>query len=151
MTEFNVTSTENSFESCDHSTFDKDYCPWTDDAFSDSDFEEDMVVPSVREEIIQNTEDSSDNNHNKNVEDRESEDTIEPDRINGVELTKEEESLVNEIAEDEINTDIDAFLRDSANGNTKAATNTIIRKDNRVMAIVAKAKREPFFPLNETP
>ena len=42
-----MTSTEHSFESCDRSTFNKDYCPWTDDAFSDSDLE-DMVITSAR-------------------------------------------------------------------------------------------------------
>ena len=56
-----MTSTEHSFESCDRSTFDKEYCPWTDDAFSDSNLE-DMVITSVREEVIQNTKDCS-NSH----------------------------------------------------------------------------------------
>ena len=51
-----MTSTEHSFESCDRSTFDRDYCPWTDDAFSDCDF--------AREEVVQNTEDCSNNNVN---------------------------------------------------------------------------------------
>ena len=36
---------------------------WTDDAFSDSDFE-DMVITSAREEVVQNTEDCSNNNVN---------------------------------------------------------------------------------------
>ena len=56
-----MTSTEHSFESCDRSTFDKDYCPSTDDSFSDSNFE-DMVITSAREKVVQNTEDCSNNN-----------------------------------------------------------------------------------------
>ena len=73
MTDFNIRSTDVSFESCDCSTFDKDYCPWTDNDFSDTDFEEDVADPS-RKGFEENPEDIPD----KNVE---SEETIKPDIV----------------------------------------------------------------------
>ena len=61
MTDFNMRSRDSSFESCDRSTIDKDYCPFTDNDLSDTDFEEDVADPSLRDGIVENPEDISEN------------------------------------------------------------------------------------------
>ena len=68
-----------------------------------------------------------------------------------VELTVEEIAALKEINEDGLDEDISDFLRNSENKNTKASTEAIVTKYNRVMSLIAKKTKKQFVPLEDTP
>ena len=47
--------------------------------------------------------------------------------------------------------DIEEFLKDTENKNTKGQTEQVIAKYHRVMSAVAKKEGKPFLPLDSTP
>ena len=69
----------------------------------------------------------------------------------GEELTVEDIAALNEIDVDGIEDNISAFLRGKENRNTKASTEAIVSKYNRVMSLVAKKTKKDFVPLENTP
>ena len=69
----------------------------------------------------------------------------------GEELTVEDIAALNEIDVEGIEDNISAFLRGKENRNTKASTEAIVSKYNRVMSLVAKKTKKDFVPLENTP
>ena len=56
-----------------------------------------------------------------------------------------------EIHEDGMDEDISEYLKNTENKNTRASTEAIVTKYNRVMSLVAKKTKTDFVPLDETP
>ena len=67
-----------------------------------------------------------------------------------LELVWSKEDLT-EINEEELDDDIATFLKNTENKNTKASTEAIVTKYNRVMSLVAKKTKKDFVPLDATP
>ena len=67
------------------------------------------------------------------------------------ELTEEELKAMKEIHEDGMDEDISEYLKNTENKNTRASTEAIVTKYNRVMSLVAKKTKTDFVPLDETP
>ena len=71
--------------------------------------------------------------------------------VAGEELSEVELAVMKEINEEEIEVDLDSFLKETENNNTRATTVAIVAKYNRVMALVAKKHNKKFLLLVETP
>ena len=65
-------------------------------------------------------------------------------------LTKEEEAMLKEVNYDD-DGDIEAFLKDTENPNTRRQTEACIGKYNRLMSLVYKKEGKEFVPLENTP
>lgn len=66
-------------------------------------------------------------------------------------LSKEEEEVLKEIQADELDEDIEEFLKNTENVNTRTQTEVMVSKYHRVMKVVAKKKKQDFLPLDSTP
>ena len=64
-------------------------------------------------------------------------------------LTEKEKEVLVELNYD--SEDVEEFLKDTENKNTKGQTEHVIAKYNRVMSAVAKKDGKQFLPLDRTP
>ena len=94
-----------------------------------------------------NNDDGEDGEDEDDEDDLEMNDEEEVDLI----LTKEEQDALKEIDSDELDDDIEQFLKDTENINTKNQTESIVSRYHRIMSVVAKKEKREFLPLDSTP
>ena len=76
-------------------------------------------------------------------------DSGKEDKAQECKLTKTEEQVLKELNYDE--EDVEDFLKDTENSNTRGQTDFLITKYHRVMSAVAKKEGKDFLPLENTP